>query len=318
MEIIYGLDKCSEIQGMALALGNFDGVHRGHREILNITVQKAREIKVKSAVLVFDPHPLNLLKPESRPQILTPLLEKASLMEELGIDLLLVIPFDRQFASLKPKEFVKKILVDCLQVKEVVVGFDYSFGREGSGRAEDLKQMARLYGFKVHVVQPVTFNKKIVSSSLVRDLILQGRMKEASVYLGYHYFIRGQVIPGEGRGKFLGYPTANLEVPLERIIPADGVYLTNVTYEKQNYYGLTNIGYNPTFRGTIKTIETHIVNFEHSIYESELRLAFLQKIRDERPFSSSEKLKEQIKLDLHQALKIIKSFNNDLAGSKQP
>lgn len=316
MEIIHGFNNLSENQGMVLALGNFDGVHRGHREILDITVRNAREINGKSAVLVFDPHPLNLLKPQSRTQILTPLQEKANLMEALEIDILLVIPFDRQFASLTPEEFVKNILVDRLHVKLVVVGFDYSFGREGSGRVEDLEKMARFYGFKVKIVKPVVFKEKIVSSSLVRDLILQGRVKEASFYLGYPYFIKGQVIPGEGRGKFLGYPTANLEVPRERIIPADGVYLTMVTFHEQHFYGLTNIGFKPTFKGKTKTIETYIFNFENSIYENELRLTFLQKIRDERPFSSSEKLKEQINLDLHRALKIIKSFSNDLAGFK--
>ena len=317
MEIINGIEQCRKIQDIVLALGNFDGVHRGHREILNVTVMKARETKGRSAVLVFDPHPLHLLKPKIRTQILTPLQEKAAIIEALEIDFLLVIPFDKEFASLPPEEFVKKVLIGCLQVKTVVVGFDYSFGKKGSGKSEDLKKLGQRFGFMVQVVKPVELNGKVISSSLIRNLILQGKVEEASCYLGYPYSITGTVIPGEGIGKFLGFPTANLKVSRERIIPADGVYLTKVTHNQKNYYGLTNIGYKPTFQSSTRTIETHIYNFENSIYNNELRLEFLQKIREERPFTSSKDLKEQINLDLQQALDIIKSFSSDMAKSNQ-
>ncbi|MDO9574741.1 MAG: bifunctional riboflavin kinase/FAD synthetase [Candidatus Contubernalis sp.] len=316
MKVYFGLKEFINPKSLVLALGNFDGVHKGHREILNITVQKARSLNAKSAVLVFEPHPLNLLKPQRRTLILTPLQEKTVLMEALGIDILLVIPFDQQFASLTPEEFIKTILVERLKASLVVVGFDYSFGWKGAGRVEDLINSAGNYGFNVEVVKPVVLKDKVVSSSLVRNLVLQGRVEEAAFYLGYPYYFKGQVIPGEGRGKFLGYPTANLEVFPDRIIPADGVYLTLIAYKNQDYYGLTNIGCNPTFKGETKTIETFIFGFENSIYKSELRLAFLRKIREERTFPNSEKLKEQIAMDLEQALKIIKSFNHGLAGSR--
>ncbi|UNC91841.1 bifunctional riboflavin kinase/FAD synthetase [Candidatus Contubernalis alkaliaceticus] len=313
MKVYHGLKEFKNTKGLVLALGNFDGVHKGHREILNITVQKARLSGAQSAALVFEPHPLNLIKPEKRTLILTPLQEKAALMEQLGIDILLVIPFDQEFASLSPEKFIKRILVQKLQASLVVVGFDYSFGFKGAGRVEDLISSAGNYDFKVEVVKPVVLKNKVVSSSLVRKLVVQGQVEEAAFYLGYPYYLKGQVIPGEGRGKFLGYPTANLEVPSDRIIPADGVYLTLTAYKNHDYYSLTNIGHNPTFKGKIKTIETYIFGFQNSIYKSELRLTFLRKIREERTFPNSEKLKEQIAMDFEKALKIIKSFNHGLA-----
>ncbi|PKM82502.1 MAG: hypothetical protein CVU88_03260 [Firmicutes bacterium HGW-Firmicutes-13] len=313
MEVIYGIEKYYKQQPLVLALGNFDGVHRGHRQILRVTKQKAGEIKAESGVLIFDPHPLNILKPSKEILLLTTFTQRSQLIEELGIDLLIVVSFNREFASLSPEQFVKEILIDKLHAEVVVVGFDYSFGYGGSGKVNNLKELGKRFGFKVEVVEPVTIKNKVVSSSLIRGLISSGKVEEASLYLGNPPCIEGKVIHGEGRGKFLGFPTANLEVKENVVIPGNGVYLTLASFQGSSYYSLTNIGCKPTFGGDNLTIEVFIIGFQDNLYEHELRIKFLQKIREEKTFSNSEGLKAQIIKDLKKAEEIIQKYSINLS-----
>lgn len=315
MKVIHGIENYKKEQPLVLALGNFDGIHQGHRQILKIVRQKAREIKVKSGVLIFDPHPLNILKPSGEVLLLTTFPQKSKLIEKLGIDFLFIAAFNHEFACLSPEQFVKNILIDKLQVKSVVVGFDYSFGCGGSGKAGSLKELGEEYGFEVVVVGPVVINNKIVSSSLIRGLIRAGKVEEASLYLGSSPCIEGKVVHGEGRGgKVLGFPTANLQVKENVVIPGNGVYLTMAAVQGSSYYSLTNVGYKPTFKGDQLSIEVFIMDFQDNIYEHELRINFLQKIREEKAFSSSDKLKAQIIKDLETAEKIIQKYSSNLVS----
>ncbi len=308
MEVIYEIDEYNSDIPLVLALGNFDGLHMGHQQILKTTQKKAKELNATSGLLILNPHPQKVINgPQSRETLLlTPLSTKIKLIEEMGIDLAIVLSFDREFAGLDPEEFVRKFLIGRLKVKGVVIGFDYSFGYRGLGKADDLKDLAEKFGFQLEIVNPVQVNNKIVSSSLIRNLIKSGEVREASLHLGYPPFLYGKVTKGEGRGKFLGYPTANLSVDKSVIVPGNGVYLTLTCLQDKSYYSLTNIGYNPTFQGKSLNIESHILSFQEDIYNRELRLKFLQKIREERRFNSSEDLKEQISKDFEVAREIIK------------
>lgn len=306
MEVLYGIDEYINDQPLILALGNFDGLHLGHRQILKAAQKKAKELDARSGILIFNPHPLNVINGPQETPLLTPLTAKLKLIEEMGIDLAIILPFDQEFASIFPEDFVRKFLINKLKIKGVVIGFDYSFGYRGLGKADDLKNLAKRFGFQVEIVNPVLVDNRIVSSSLIRNLIKSGEVNVACRYLGYYPFIEGKVIEGEGRGKFLGYPTANLSVDKNVVVPGNGVYLTLTCLRGNNYYSLTNIGYNPTFKGKFRNIEVHMIKFQGNIYNHELRLKFVQKIRDERTFSNSEELKEQIGKDFKVAKEIIK------------
>ena len=305
MEVFYEIDNYKGEYPLVLALGNFDGLHMGHRKILKTTQIKAEKINARSGVLIFDPHPLKILNPLQEIPLLTTLHFRAELINELGLDIFLVASFNKKLAKIFPEEFVKEYLVDKFRVKGVVVGYDYSFGYGGLGKVEHLKNYGKEYGFEVKVVEPYKIRGRKVSSSLIRRLITSGEVEEASLYLGYHFTLEGGVVPGEGLGKIIGFPTANLQVPENLVIPGNGVYLTLTSWGGKELYSLTNIGLKPTFKGKKRTIETHILDFNDNLYKHELRIKFLQKIRNEVPFANMEELKKQISQDIKIARDII-------------
>lgn len=305
MEVFYHLENYGGKEPLVLALGNFDGLHKGHRRILKVTRSMAKKINVKSGVLIFDPHPLQVINPSQETLLLTPLPFRAELIDELGIDVLLVVTFNEELARLFPEEFVREFLVDKLQVKGVVVGYDYSFGYGGLGKVNHLKEFARQYSFDVEVVKPYKIKGRAVSSSLIRRFITSGEVEEAFLYLGYPYTLEGEVVPGEGLGKIMGFPTANLRISEKIVIPGNGVYLTLTTWKSEDFFSLTNIGLRPTFSRKQKTIETHILDFQGDLYKHELKIKFLQKIRNEIPFANIEELKGQISHDVKVARDLI-------------
>lgn len=312
MEIINGISKFREIYSgeIVLALGNFDGVHLGHRAIIEDAIMAARDRNGRSAVLVFSPHPLSVLSPERSPALIITINDRIRLLGEAGIDYVIVHPFTREFAALTPTAFAGEILCGTLAVSGVVVGFDYTFGRYGSGSATDMQHLGRQLGFAVRVVEPVEVNGMPVGSTRIRTFLMMGRVKEAAAMLGYPFYLRGPVVCGDGRGRVLGYPTANVMTPCEVIQPGHGVYLTRVLLDSgsQAFWGVTNVGKRPTFCPGKPTVEVHLLDFAKNLYGQELTVQFLQKIRDEKAFSGPAELAEQIKKDILQARELIRSY----------
>lgn len=308
MQVVYGVENyIANRQRLILALGNFDGLHLAHRKIIKRTKEKAAAKNLPSAIFLLDPHPLKVLFPHKNLLLLSTLEERAEILRDWGLDLLFIQKFTPDLASLAPLKFVQKYLMNILQVAEVIIGFDYTFGSQGKGTAGDLLQWSKKFDFQVEIVPPVKRGKEIVSSSLIRELLRKGEVKKAADFLGYWFTRRGKVVHGEGRGgKKLGFPTANLDIPQDLLLPAHGVYLSLVCWQDRKMFGLTNIGVKPTF-STVKktTVEVFLLDFDKNIYGEELSVKFLCKIRDEVAFKDAGSLKKQIALDLNFARNLI-------------
>lgn len=292
---------------LVMALGNFDGVHMGHRELIKETVDIARELAGTPGIFTFYPHPLTVLHPEQAPSMLLPVEEKINLMGKLGAEVVLLAPFNSDFAALPPKEFVQQVLCQSMGVAGVVVGYNYSFGCGGLGTPELLSELGKQYGFSVKVVKPVEVDGEIVSSTLIRELLLQGDVKKAAKYLGYSPFLKGKVVHGEKRGRLLGFPTANLDLPEDILVPANGVYAVEVVIGKEKYKGVANIGVKPTFQrdNLRRNVEVFVFDFKQDIYDMELEVIFLERIRGEKAFQNVDELLNQIQADIDKARSIL-------------
>ncbi|PIU24847.1 MAG: riboflavin biosynthesis protein RibF, partial [Candidatus Infernicultor aquiphilus] len=292
-----------------IALGVFDGVHLGHRKLIKLTVNKAKKNKGISIVVTFDPHPDRIIIPENNVFLLTTLKERINLIRDLEVDIFLIIKFSKILSKMSPKDFIVKILVNSLQVKELFVGFNYKFGFQGKGNVDCLKEYGKIYKFKTSILKPEVINKTIISSTIIKEYIRLGDTKKAKKLLGHNVIISGRVISGKGRGKkLLNFATANIEIPLEKILPANGVYLVEINIDNQKYYGLMNIGIKPTFKEKNKTVEVHIINFNKSIYNQVVNINILQKIRNEKYFNHPGLLKKQIEDDILTAHKMINNM----------
>lgn len=309
MEMFQGIEtfrnNCSG--PIVLALGNFDGVHKGHRQILRATTAAAGEIAAKSACLIFMPHPLAVLTPDKAPALLLSLQDRICSLGNAGIDYVIVHPFCRSFAAIEPERFVNEILYEKLGVVGVVVGFDYSFGCRGAGKASDLVKMGTKFNFFVRVVDPVTVDGIPVGSTAIRQYLAAGRVEAAAAMLGYPFYLRGKVVHGDGRGRKLGFPTANLEVNCELILPGNGVYLSKAACGDQVFWALASVGNRPTFCKGEPSLEVYLLDQEKNLYGQELIVSFLQKIRDEKAFSSPVALACQIQNDVALARSLIVS-----------
>lgn len=304
MDVYYGLDNIKEYNNVIVALGNFDGVHLGHRKLIDTTVDLAREADGTAAVLTFDPHPLKLLQPEICPPMLLSREEKIRIMSELGVKLLVITPFSWEIAHLTPELFIKNILISNLQVKGVVVGYNYSFGFKGEGNSEIMSTLAREHGIESVVVPPVRCCGVEVSSTLIRNLLLEGQVAEAAKFLGYAPFVFGQVVTGDQRGRQIGFPTANLVLPEEVLAPANGVYAVRVHIDKENFTGVANVGLRPTFKlNQPRNLEINIFDFCRDIYGKKIRVEFIERIRGEREFGSVQELIAQIQKDTAEAVR---------------
>jgi len=293
-----------------IALGVFDGVHLGHQKLIKQTVDKARKNDGISMVATFDPHPDKIINPESNVFLLTTLEERISLIKDSDVDVFLIIKFNKMMSKMPPEDFITKILVDSLQVKEVFVGFNYKFGFQGKGNTDILREYSKFYKFKTNILKPIAANRAIISSTRIKNYIKLGEIEKAKKLLGHDITISGRVISGKGRGrKLLNFATANIETPLDKIIPVNGVYLVEIKIDNRKYYGLMNIGVKPTFRETERTIEVHIINFNKKIYNKKVVVNILQKIREEKYFNHPSLLKKQIEEDILTANKIIAKNN---------
>ncbi|HOP68453.1 MAG TPA: bifunctional riboflavin kinase/FAD synthetase [Bacillota bacterium] len=306
MEVIKGVERWKDRAPLFVALGNFDGVHAGHRRILARAVERAAEAGVKSAALVFNPHPLKVLRPGQPLYLLTDMADRAGLMASLGLDYLIVEPFNLEMASLSPEQFVKNILMEKLKVKGVVVGCDYSFGRGGQGKAENMRALGEELGFAVEICPLVLVEGIVVSSSAIRQFLLRGDVRRAAKLLQHPFFRRGKVVRGRGIGNRLIYPTANIGVSPDLLWPGYGVYLTAVGgLEGGCLFGVTNVGPQPTLQREEPSVETHILDYRGELYDREICLYFLEKLREIKAFPSTEHLREQIGRDIAQARKLI-------------
>ncbi|MFH1349808.1 MAG: bifunctional riboflavin kinase/FAD synthetase [Pseudomonadota bacterium] len=302
MNIIYDLKQLkAPLKSTVLTIGNFDGVHWGHLMLFEKVKERAKAIEGQAAVMTFEPHPVKVMKPKNGPHLITPTEQKLNLIWDSGIDVIFCMPFTTQFASISAHDFVKDILVDKIGIKEIVVGYDYTFGHNRQGNITLLQQMGENLHFRVHALEPVRINQTLVSSTHIRELIQEGNLSEAKRLLGRDYQICGTVIKGKNRGaRLLGYPTANLKL-IDELVPKRGVYAVTVIVDDELYYGVTNIGYNPTFSDNALSIETHLLDFSGSLLGQKIKLNFIQRLRDEKTFKSVQELSKQIARDIQRA-----------------
>jgi riboflavin kinase/FMN adenylyltransferase len=302
MTAIYDLDDLpQDIKSPVVTIGNFDGVHKGHQTLFKMVRERAEALGGSSVVMTFEPHPIKVMSPEELRPLITVLEQKKELVASQGIDILILIRFTLKFSDISARDFVKGILVNKIGIKEIVVGYDYAFGHNREGNIKLLREMGQEFNFEVHELAPVYADETLVSSTSIRNLIIEGRISEANRLLGRSYQIRGEVIEGKKRGRpLLGYATANISLP-EGLIPREGVYIVTVELEGKVFEGLTNIGYNPTFKEKSLSIETHIFELSTTIMHEQIKINFLRRLRNEIPFASAAELSQQIRRDIEEA-----------------
>lgn len=308
MKIIRGLKNLKDgiNGGSILTIGIFDGVHIGHRKIIREVVRRAKVLKAKSVVLTFDPHPSKILDPKGKVPSLASLEHRIRLIDSLGVDYLIILAFTRSLAAISPERFVKNILMRKLALKEIFVGENFYFGKGARASIKTLSMLSEDLGFKVRIIKPVRTDGHIISSTLIRRLIVNGAFSKASKFLGRPVSILGTVVKGLRRGRILGYPTANIN-PHHEAIPPSGVYAVKVKFKDRFLKGVLNIGVRPTFYKNTEavepTIEVHIFDFDRKIYGDDLEIIFIKKLRDERKFKNRDNLVFQIRRDEEMARK---------------
>ena len=304
MRIIRDLYNSCDIKNPVVALGNFDGIHLGHQALIRETIKKARSLDGTPVLFTFYPHPIKVIKHIDEPFLIQTFKEKAKIIENLGIETIICARFTKQFASLEPEYFIKKILVENLKVKAVCVGHDYTFGREGKGNIKHLREYSYKYNFELVVIPPVKIDGIIVSSTKIREFLKNGLIERANQFLGRRYSISGIVKEGAGRGEKIGFPTANI-YPKNEILLKNGVYAAFAYVESKKFKAAVNVGVNPTFKDKIKHIEAHLLDFKGDIYYKKIKLEFVSFIREEKAFRKIEELVKQINKDIKTVRKIL-------------
>ena len=300
------------------AIGNFDGVHLGHREIFRLVREEAAAIGGGSVVITFIPHPLKVLRVGKELHLITTYAEKESLIAAAGLDYLVVIPFTPEFAAVSARDFVREVLVDAIGVRKLVIGYDYAFGRNREGNVQLLTQLGAEYGFGVEILPPFGNHTTVYSSSAIRRMIAAGDVRGAAPLLGRYYSLTGRVVHGQHRGKGLGFPTANVASDKDLLPPA-GVYAVRAVLDGEVFDGACNIGTNPTFGDAGTSIETFLFDFDGDLYGRELRLHFIERVRDERRFSGADDLKAAIAADVARCREILgKADPGELCGFGSP
>ena len=292
--------------GAVITVGTFDGVHRGHQQVLDVLRRTAQARNERSVVVTFDPHPLRIVRPESAPPLLTTAAEKIEILAQSGIERVALLRFTAALAAYPPRQFVDEILIDKLGMTHLVIGYDHGFGRGRSGDVDTLRAIGREVGFGVDVVEPVTTDAGAVSSSLVRDLVQAGNVAAAADALGRPYSITGTVVRGEGQGRKLGFPTANIDVPNpEKLIPHEGIYAVRAALRDRFVDGVLHLGPRPTFAGLPPSIEVHLFDFDEDIYGRRVRVDFIERIRDIAHFQSMDALVKAMEADCAEARRLL-------------
>ncbi|MGL4362296.1 MAG: bifunctional riboflavin kinase/FAD synthetase [Cellulosilyticaceae bacterium] len=300
MQYICGKEHIELNKETVVALGNFDGVHRGHQKLLEVAKNIASEKGYKTVVLSFYPHPTRVLMDAPKPLVMSRD-DRKNKMQQMGMDYFIEYPFTKEFSKISPREFFEEILLEQLKAKIIVVGRNYFFGKNKQGDINFLQMMGKIHNIEIHVIDIVQNEQEIISSTQIRQLIQDGKIVEAEKLLGHPYTIVGTVVHGKKIGRTIGFPTLNVIADLDRIYPPNGVYATMVKVNKTEYMGVTNIGFNPTIGNSIKMIETHLFNFDKMIYGEQIEVCFYDYIRAEKKFESIEALKQQIQQDQEKA-----------------
>ncbi|MFD2517541.1 bifunctional riboflavin kinase/FAD synthetase [Salinimicrobium flavum] len=281
-----------------VTIGTFDGVHVGHQKIIERLVNTARAGNLESAILTFFPHPRMVLQKDADIKLINTIEERKKILEKTGVDHLIVHPFTRQFSRLSAREFVRDILVHKLKAKKVIIGYDHRFGRNRTADIDDLREFGKEYDFDVEEISKQDIEEVAVSSTKIRQALLEGRVEKANRYLSYPFSLAGTVVKGKGLGKEFSYPTANLHIKEDyKLIPKNGVYVVHAEIDGKSYFGMMSIGTNPTVGGTHKTIETYFFNLDRDLYGQFLSIELLTRIRDEKKFDSIESLKTAMRQD---------------------
>lgn len=307
MRVLLSLDEATgQFRQPVVTVGNFDGVHLGHRAIIDEAVAQANSHGRDCLLVTFEPHPQLVIGRRPLLSLLTTLDDKLSLLSQFPITAAIVIPFTLDIARTEPEVYVHQVYVERLNVSELVVGYSHAFGRSGAGNTDLLQVMGAQYGFQVHVVPPVMVDGEVVNSTRIRDLITTGRMQEAARLLGHPYTMSGLVIHGDGRGRQLSFPTANLQMPSShKLIPAHGVYAVRARLDDRWWPGVMNIGVRPTFEAGTVSSEVHLLEFQGDLYGLDLHIEVVERLRAEQRFATVEALRAQIAADVAHARQVL-------------
>ncbi|MDK2865902.1 MAG: riboflavin kinase / adenylyltransferase [Clostridiales bacterium] len=298
MKIFFDIEEIEPIEvGTSVALGTFDGLHIGHIEVLNRMKRVAEDKGLKSFVYTFSNHPRELLSPDNVPPKIMDVEEKVQIFTRLDFDYLALVKFDMAQLSIEPEDFIEKILVGLLNMKHLTVGYDFHFGLKGRGNVEMLKSFAEQYGYTYEIVKPIMKNDIRVSSTLIRELLIEGKIEEANYYLGRRHFVKGVVVRSKGLGRTINFATANLRIKENISTIKSGVYITETILRGQKYRSVTNVGTNPTFNQKGIHLETHIVGIDRDLYDEVIEVNFIKRLRDEMKFESVDALVEAMQND---------------------
>ena len=306
MKIFNSINDFSCSKKTVLTLGTFDGVHIGHRKILEKITHNTENGQEESLVLTFFPHPKMVLQDQTEVKLLNTISEKIDLLEKIGIQNLVIHPFDEKFSRLTAQEFVKTVLVDQFHIKKIIIGHDHRFGRNRTANIDDLIAFGKQYDFEVEQISVQEIKDVSISSTKIRNALMEGNMDLANEYLGYEYFLTGTVFKGKQLGRTIGFPTANLMVDKDyKLIPRNGVYVVKSILNQQTVFGMMNIGFNPTVAGKKLSIEINYFDFDADLYEQEIRVSIMKYLRPEQKFESVDLLKEQLTKDKETALRFL-------------
>jgi len=296
MKIFNNIQSYSSEKESILTIGTFDGVHIGHNKILTKLVEESKKNNLSSLIMTFFPHPRMVLQKSQEIKMIDTIDEKIHLFEKTGVDNLIIQPFDENFSKIRAKEFVEEILVKKLKIKHIIIGYNHRFGKDREASVDDLKKFGLNYMFTVEEIAAQEIHSIAISSTKIRNAILKGEIKKCNEYLGRNFMLTGEVVHGDGLGKKINFPTANIEIPeTYKIIPKNGVYLVKAIINSEIYFGMMNIGVRPTIGGENKSLEIHFFNFKDNIYNKTFSVEIICKIRDEERFSSIDELKIQLK-----------------------
>lgn len=311
MSKIKDIKAYKSVEPTIVTIGTFDGVHVGHQKIIKRLINIGKQIHLKSVILTFFPHPRMVLQKDSGIKLINTINERGAILDALGLDYLLVKKFTKAFSRLSAEDFVKKILVDKLNAKKVIIGYDHRFGRNRNADINDLRKFGDLYGFEVEEISAQDINEVSVSSTKIRKALEEGDIAKANAFLGYPFMLTGKVVKGKALGRQIDYPTANIQIAEDyKLIPKHGSYVVSSVINNQVVFGMMNIGFNPTVEGHEETIEVHFFNFNKNIYNKTIQIDLLHRLRDEQKFESVEALKNQLLKDKEVSFAYIKSHFN--------
>jgi len=309
MHIYHHIHEYTRLKNAIVTIGTFDGVHLGHRKIISGIKELAENTGGETVLLTFFPHPRMILHPEDESiKLINTITEKAELMEQLGIDHLIITPFSRDFSNQSAEEYIRDVLVNKIGTKKIVIGYDHRFGKDRQGGLDDLLRLGPVYGFDVVEIPEQDINEVAISSTRIRSALLNGEIALANTCLGYPFFITGRIVRGDQIGRQLGYPTANIVIPeTYKLIPSDGIFAAKVKIDGVNYGGMAYIGTRPTINGTRRNIEVNIFDFDREIYNQQVSMEFHNFVRGDMKFDSLDELKAQIAKDKVEVEKLLGS-----------